>query len=559
MALSQKQKWCIGGGAILLLLLLSAPFAWQTIKEARARDLAEDAQSLLDEKQYPAAWEAAKAAYALSPKDLEVARTLAGIVNLAQPTEAPAMWQDIYEQSGELDDILAWFDSVLSLADKSQLNAIAEQLAADFPNAPKALHRRAQNAFHQGKTKEGIDLFRQAAQTEGAPADIQFAYVQASQRSDDAEVREAGVNWLRNMAKRPDETGLKASRMLLATPDISRDQLLTAAQNLAQHPKAERQDILTEIVLRRNEGQQSREELIDEVKDLFALDNPAELVEMGRWLNQQARSEDFLRLVDADTAQQRRDLFLVWLDAMALNERWEELQPLMESPSLPLEPFTRVLFRARIQNELGNERIRDLIWKQALLEAKDDVGQLQFAYDYAVKLGWQEQARNVLERLTQIPRAQRKAYEELIKFDQKHQDIEALRSDLQRMAEVYPKDTSVANDLAYLNLLTGENMQAAADTAQRLNAEAEQPFLAHIMTLALAYYRAGEPGTALDLLYPLAIDWEEARPGWRAVYAAILATNGYRLESQDVMKGVDIEDLLPPEREILRQARQEDS
>lgn len=556
MALSKKQKAFIGIVAFMIAVIMAAPFAWRAIKEARARNLADDAKALLDDERYPAAWEAAKAAYALNPTDLEVARTLAGIVNLAQPTEAPTMWRDIYAQSGEEEDLVEWFDSVLRLADKQELNRLAERLATDFPQSPEAMHRQAQAALHNGKTERAIELSGQAARAENASEVIQFFYVRLSQRSDQAETRNAGLNWLREMSKRSDETGLKAARMLLSSPEISRDQLLQAAAELAKHPKAERQDLLTEIVLRRNQGQQSAEELINEVKDLFELENPEELVELGRWLNQQGRSADFLQLVDGKTAEQRRDLFLVWLDAMALDRRWEELQPVMERPSIPLEPFTRVLFRARIQQELGNERIRDLIWKQALLEAEDDIGKLQFAYDYAVKLQWDQQARDALDRLLRIPRAQRVAYEQLIDLGQETNDVDALRADLRRMAEAYPNDLSVANDLAYLNLLVGEDMEASAQTALRLLQEAEQPFLAHRITLALAYYQGGQHSEALDLLYPLAINWEEARPGWRAVYAAILAKNGYQRESQDIMKGVNVDELLPPEREILREARQ---
>jgi len=562
MALSGKQKLWIGVGiALVLALVVASPFAWRTIKEQRARDLAEDAQAPLDtatpeNNNHAAAWEKAKAAYALNPQDLEVARTLAGIVNLARPVEAPAMWESIYADSQEEADLLAWFDSVIRLADKTTLVQVSERLAADFPNSSESLFRQAQNAFRQGKPDDGIELAQQAAQATDASPEIQFAYVELSQRSDDAQVREAGIDWLRQMAERPDETGLKASRWLLQQPDISRDQLMAAAGNLAQHPMADREDLLTDIVLRRSQGQQSREALLQEVQSLFELENPAELVELGRWLNQQGRSADFLRLVDEATAIQRRDLFLVWVDSMALDSRWEDLQPLMERPSLPIDSFTRVLFRARVQQELGNERIRDLIWGQAVLAAKDDVGKLQFAYEYALKLGWDELAREVLERLANIPRAQRVAFEKLVEHDQEAQNAERLRDTLQRMANAYPEDLSVANDLAYVNLLLNENLEQANQTALRLQQEADRVYLAHRMTLALALYQDGQPSAALQLLFPLAIDWEDVRPGWRAVYAGILAANGHSFESKYIMEGVDLDDLLGPEREFLLQAQQ---
>ncbi|MBK1859055.1 tetratricopeptide repeat protein [Cerasicoccus arenae] len=551
----QAKRRLIIGGAVLTVLLVATPFAWREFKQQRAINLAEDARILLEDEEYGAAWEAAKAAYALDPKNIEVARTLANIVDLAEPNKAPALWEGIYELSGEKADLLAWFDSVMRLENKADLARMTERLATDLPDASEALHRRAQSAIIHGQLEEGIQLSQQAAQAADASADIQFAYVQISQRSSDAEVREAGLVWLRQMAQRSDSTGLKAARWLLKAPNTSRDQLIEAAEKLANHPLAEREDMLTEIVIRRSTGEQSMEELLADAQALFTLDDPAELVELGRWLNLQRRSSDFLALVDFETAISRRDLFLVWVDSMAYSGQWEALQQIIERPRLPLDPFTIVLFRARIQDELGNDRVSNLIWGQAILAAKEDVHKLTFAYDYASKLNWNEKARDVLERLALLPMAQRKAYEKIIELDQSTGDMTAMRDALRRMAKKYPNDVSVANDLAYTNLLMGEDIEASAETAYRLLQESERPYLANLMTLALAHYQAGRSDLALEQLYPLAIDWSEVRPGWRAIYAAILAANGHDKESQYIMNGVNPDDLLPPEREILKNAR----
>ncbi|WP_269542944.1 hypothetical protein [Cerasicoccus fimbriatus] len=556
MALSPTAKRNLIISSVLLLLLVAAtPFAWQKIKETRAADLAADALKQIEDENYGAAWESAKAAYALDPDNPEVARTLAGILNEAQPDEAPALWEKVYALTGDEADLLAWFDSELRMQNMSALRRLSERLAKDFPNSPDALQRRAQSALFNNQLDQAINLLRTAAQHPDATADVQFGYVKLSQRSENEAIRSAGIDWLKQMAQRPDDIGLQAARSLLTMPGLSREQLLSYAEKLAQHPMATREDRLAEIVIRRQTGEQSMDELLAEAQSLFALEDPGELVELGRWLNQQGRSADFLELVDFDTAISRRDLFLVWIDSMAITQQWAELDKVVDRPRLPLDPFTIVLFRSRIQQELGNDRVSNLIWGRALLTADDSISKLEFAYDYALKMGWSERANEVLEKLVKIPATQRKAFEEMLKLNQRSGDVLALQSALRRMAEKYPHDNDVANDLAYVNLLQGEDIQGSYDTAVRLLRESSQPFLANIITHALALYLGGEKQLALDQLYPLAINWSETRPRDRAIYAAILAANGHKREAQDMIRDVDPEELLPPEREILREAQ----
>ncbi|WP_309382669.1 hypothetical protein [Cerasicoccus frondis] len=556
MSLTPKAKRIlIISGVLLALLIVATPFTWRFVKQKRAENLAEDAKVLLEEERYGAAWEAAKAAYALDPDNTEVARTLAGILNDADPQGAPALWQKVYEQTKEEADLLAWFDSTTRLQDEAAIKALAQRLAQDFPNSAEALYRRARVELVNNRPAKAVELARQAAAAPDSPIEIQFAYINLSLQSDNEATRQAGLQWLQDMAKRKDEIGLEAARAMLTAPDMTHEQLLVAAENLARHPLAGREDQLTEIVVRRRLGTHTMDELLDEVQEMFNLEDPSELVEIGRWLNQQGRPEDFLKLVNFDMAISRRDLFLVWVDSMAYTKQWDELARIVERPRLPLDPFTIVLFRSRIQEELGNDRISNLIWGQALVTAKEDIGKLEFAYTYATKMGWPERAREVLEKLALIPATQRKAFEEMIKLDQDSGDIHALHHALERMAEKYPNDSDVANDIAYLNLLLGGDIQESVTTANRLLQESERPYLANIITLSLGLYLAGNEQLALEQLYTLPIDWSEARPRHRAIYATILAANGHQNESQSVMEGVNPDDLLPEERELLREAR----
>ncbi|MGE9296220.1 MAG: hypothetical protein ACQKBV_08055 [Puniceicoccales bacterium] len=550
----QAKRNLIIAGIVLILLAVAAPFAWNAVKRHRAENMAEQAEALVEEENYAKAFELARAAYALH-EDLDIARLVARLSNRLDPAKAPSIWQTVYEQTGDEADAHQWFDALYRLGDMEGLNRLAKQLEQNYPKSAESLIRRAQLARANEKPTLALKLAAQAAKTPGASGEVQLAYVQLSQLSENPADREAGIAWLKEMTQRNDQTGLIATRNYLQAPGLTEAEIIATAERLANHPLAEREDKLKEIVIRRNLANQPLEALLAEAKSLFETEQPAELVEMGRWLNQNGRSADVLDVVDLETALQRQDLFLVWADSMAYQGKWDALAEVMKRTRLPIDPFVQQLFDARIKAEQGNEALADLIWSRTIIDAKNDVGKLQFAFNYATKLGWTEKSRAVLERLTVLPGAQRTAFEELIKIDQELGDVAAMRNVLRRMAELYPHDNDVANDLAYTNLLLGEEVQASGDTAVRLLNESEQPFLANLMTLALAQYQSGRPDLALEQLYTLPIDWQTVRPGWRAIYAAILSANGHERESNTVMTGVKVEDLLPPEREILRTAR----
>ncbi|MEO0794898.1 MAG: hypothetical protein AAFX93_07045 [Verrucomicrobiota bacterium] len=555
MALSPRQKSLfIICGVVVLVLAVASPFAWQQFKVYRAESLADTARELMEEGNIEQAWEKARAAYALIPEDPEIARTLAQLRGMADPITAPELWGKIYELTGEEADLMAWYDSAFPFGNAVSLELIVEQMKADFPDSAEINLRLAQWALSQGDEAGGIDLLKKAAAAPEASADIQFAYVQRSQSSEDPAVRQAGIDWLRKMADQEGEIGLRALRVMLRAPGVSDEERRSVAVRLSEHPMAERGDQLTEIMVRQNLDETPIDEVVAEAKKLFALENLEEVVELGRWLNGQNRSADLLEIVDLDTALKREDLFLVWVDAMALTGQWEGLLTVIDRPRLPIDPFVQQLFRARIQAELGKQRLSDLTWNQALIKARDDVTKLGWAYDYADKLGWNMKARDALERLSKNPQTQRLAFERLVELNQRIKDVEALQEVLRRMSDQYPHDANVANDLAYVNLLLGQEVQEAGNTAVNLLQQSEKPFLANVMTLSLAYYLAGNKQAALEPLYTLPIDWDEVRPGWRTVYAAILKANGHTREAESIMEKVNPDHVLPQEYALYRSA-----
>jgi len=549
-----KKRLFIVAGLLLVALIGAAPFAWTFAKKQRAEKMLAEAESLVDDENFAQAYERARAAAALSD-DLSIARLVATLSARLEPLKAPPRWLEIYETTNDPEDAYAWFDALYALGDVDNLRMVAQLFAEKYPNSAEALIRRARLARTQENLDQALQLAKRAANTPSAPGEILLAYVQLTQLSDRPGIQLAGIEFLEEMIQRDDKVGLIAARNYLQAPGLTNPEILAAAKRLGNHPLAEREDRLREIVVRRNLGNRPLDELLAEATSLFELNDPAELVELGRWLNQNQRTADLLEIVDVNTATQRRDLFLVWADAMALEGRWEELDAVIKRPRLPIEPFVQKLFEARIKAEQGNEPLADLIWSRAILDAKDDAEKLEVAYHYALKLGWAERARVALERLTVLPGTQRKAFEELMKLDQQRGDVAAMQQILVRMADLYPTDANVANDLAYVNLLLGKDIQASRETALELLRESDEPFLANIMTLALAQYRLGRKDLALEQLYPLPIDWDAVRPGFRAVYASILAANGHERESYSVMTGVRAEDLLPQELELLQEAR----
>ncbi|HQU08916.1 MAG TPA: hypothetical protein PLV25_03025, partial [Opitutales bacterium] len=236
-------------------------------------------------------------------------------------------------------------------------------------------------------------------------------------------------------------------------PDNTPQQLKTIAYELENNPRAERTDKLLALAIEQKLGLVDSHALFETAQKLFDVNNSQDLLELGRWLNQQGLSSYTLELIPEKEALKRRDVFLVWVDALALNHQWARLKQVMTLPDIPIEDFVSKVFLARIDLELGDTQRAQNDWNLALIAVAYKSEELWFMANYAQELGLTDWQRQVLLRLVKIPQSSRSAYEALVRLDQRMGNVYMLHADLTAMYKLFDDDAAVANDWAYTGLL----------------------------------------------------------------------------------------------------------
>lgn len=293
-----------------------------------------------------------------------------------------------------------------------------------------------------------------------------------------------------------------------------------------------------------------REALINGTKELFDLSDAEDEVELGRWLNQNGLYEETVLLADPKLAQKRRDLFLIWVDALAVTNQWSRLKGILKDPNIPLDSFLRHLFLARVYAEEGDFRRTDIEWSKVRLNSESDPEKLWFLVDYSEKLGLVPQAQETLEHLTELPGDTRKAYGKWLVLEQRQGNVTGMNEVLGRMSEYYAKDDAVLNDFLYTNFLLKKDVKSSLERVIKLQ-KTDPNLLAYRITLALGYMRVNEPQKALMLFEGFKVPWGEVRPGWRAVFVAVLRANGLDEAANKIVDGLSPRSLVPEGRKLL--------
>ena len=175
---------------------------------------------------------------------------------------------------------------------------------------------------------------------------------------------------------------------------------------------------------------------------------------------------------------------------------------------------------------------------------------LLYVAQYAEKVGATEEALKAYRQLSKQPQSAAQAYLALIRLVEQKGDTRALRDLMKELIAAFPNDPAPRNDLAYLELLTKENIASAAEAAKTLVASRPE-MLAYRTTLALAYLRMNDPKSAHALFRGVEVDWKTAPPSWRAVYAAVLAANGDIKSARQMVNQLPRQQLRAEERALV--------
>ena len=433
----------------------------------------------------------------------------------------------------------------LNLAEK-----VIDPLLKDNPDT-KALQLAARYSRKIGDNVKASEYLRVASKRtpdDDAPR-FQLAEVlaQSTDAADQAEARK--ILW--ELAARPIVYKKAAVEALAAAPELTTDERKRLLQELtALTPKTAKDDLLAadmRIQLQPDEAARVYREEVERWRN----GQSQELLDLARWLNAHQQPELVLSIFPVERTLEDNQLLLARLDALATLQRWNDIDGVLNRTDVTLDPSVIESFRARTALERNANLDAEVHWNHAISLAASDPYKLRFVANFAEQSRATAAALKAYEQLARFPEHADFAYRGTQRVSQRSGDTAAQRAAMSKISARAPEDPNAADQLAYLNLLLGEDVDQNFAVAKKL-AEQYPSRLSYRVTTALGYLRQHDPASALaQFKGPVSIDWKRTLPAWRAVYAAALLASDRNDEARDIIATIPRDRLNPQERELI--------
>jgi tetratricopeptide (TPR) repeat protein len=567
-----------------------------SIRSWQARRHAEHAFAFIDQQKWSDARDEATAAYRLQASEPEAIRAVGRLLSRAGQGEALEFWKRLREigplTRGDLRDEAR---VALRVNDTARADEAARELletkegggpsptdwliAADVQLrkhsfdqaqglAEKVLSSPKVNRREQLQANVALDNI---ARNAGPTSNIDIVKVNerivALSKGDDDVSLDALIFLAPRAAAAPTES---------KTP-LPIDQLI---ESINHHPlaKAPHQLLATDLEIAQHRDQ--RDEIVRRTIEHWKGGNNESLTALAAWLYRNGEQQRLVEAISLDRALQTRELFLQYVDALAALGRWNEIRRIIESERFPLDPVIEHMYLARCFQQQGQENGAENNWQRALEDAAGDLNKLLMLGEYAEKNGAEQVATTAFEAAAVANPKSRQAQQGRLRIAYSARDTKRVHTLLQEMLKIWPNDTAIQNDEAYIHLLlitggtTSVSSQTAAfnpplsasssrnsnlassDEAEAVDAivklaekmvRDEPASLPHRTLLALALLKQNRPQDALAVYANLKVPSNAVSASAVAVHASVLASAGRKDEARAEIAKVPSNRLLPEE------------
>ena len=350
-----------------------------------------------------------------------------------------------------------------------------------------------------------------------------------------------------------------ASVRLLAKQQLAevmpRGSLLSSlGDKLAAHPLRNASDSLLIADLRMKENPAKSQAVIEELRKLCGNSSPDEAPAFARWLNRNKAYQEALDFIGKERASSSSTWLMIYIDALASLDRWQEIYTLLDTESVVgMSETLRALFLARSAEKSGKNENAAEAWREMHRNLVYERPELAlFVAAYAIKSGYEKEGIKAFWTLAHRQDTALHGFLGLIRFFPKGASASELLPVYSEMLESFPNIQEARSDYAYLSLLTDSNVAEAVEVSRQILSH-DPNSLAALSVAALAYYKSGEISQAASLYDGKLIAWKTAPPQWKAVRVAVLLALGCNKEAADLAATIDVTNLRPEERKLLEQ------
>jgi hypothetical protein len=450
-------------------------------------------------------------------------------------------------------------DEILVLAEqsvaqrKTSITKEALQKLAPHPSARRAIVEMRLTAM-EGNPQAAVDLAR-ASMKDFPPDDAEQILIATAELVLKTNP-DVSQQILSPISKKNTANGLAALRLLAnqqlnitGKNSIAPDAI---AKGLANHPLRSNNDILLAAEIQILGNPAAKQATLADLANRFSTTNEEDQIQFVRWLNRRQYHQEAANFIGRDRALAKSDWLLIYLDAMAGLDRWNDIFTMLDANTVSgLSDSIRLLFLARAAEKSGDQIKANENWREmqrTLLYEKPEV--VSFVAAYLARIGEMEEACKAYTILAQRRETALEGYLGLIRCTPKNSPALELIPVYNELLEIFPNLQEARSDLAYLQLLTNQNITDASFFAHE-SLKRSPNSLAAISVYALAQLKNGDPGQADAIYKDKQIAWSTAPDNWKNIRAAVLHAAGKKAEAEEIAAMIDKNQLRPEERALL--------
>ena len=525
--------------------------AWRALKQVRASGFANSAKDARTQGNPGLALEYARSALQLEPYNPDYVRLNARILSDLGTDTCLKFWQHLADLAGaDTEDRFSYLEATLAFRRPDLAGPTFSNLSASTP--PSARLQRLGVLHHLGAraTNAALACARTALQLE--PTNPTNALLVASliPSTANAADRAQSRSLLRDIAQSHTGLRLVALRRLVHTGIGERVDREWTAQTLSQLPTrtAPEEVLLAETLVRLDPStiQHTLSNLIVRIPH----DDREMLTLVVEALSRLGRHHEVLQLTTADRGFFNRSLFKARLDALSALQRDAEAYQLLLTHGAPMPAFDLALARIKAAIKARDSTRRDHHFSELVEACGDEPDRIRAVAEFAEKEGALDVAAITWKKFGAAPGQTTVAQRALQRIADRRGDTWNARDHARNALRSDATLPSLKLEIAYYDLLLGENIEAALAEARAGVSEDPRDFFARA-AVALAHLRLGEPEKARVALDRFLLDTPQPRPDALAILAATCGQNGFVVRAREIAAKIPLDRLRPEERELL--------
>lgn len=411
-------------------------------------------------------------------------------------------------------------------------------------------------AVKRGKLDEARDHYRAAMRLQPGNPMHQFNLASIELRSADPKEREMALVVLKGLLTDPQVR--KHARRTLVNDLAAQTRYVEAlqlAREIRNTPDAEIADQVSLLDLLHRTDDAEFSSYLGELKKEFA-SKPEGAGALVEWHGRNGMAESAVgwtrELAPAVVSHRSAGLPIAGCH-LALRD-WRGLQAITKDANWGSFEYLRHTYLARALRELGDESGFRAQWGaavSAVAKRPEAMALTQLANEW----GWQDEMRDLLWAIAKDGREPEAALGVLYRHYGETKNTRGLQRVVSRLLELNPSDPAAMNNVAMFSLLLKTDIERAANIARDLYVK-ERSNPVYASTYAYALHLQDRSAEALEIMRALPPDTLNV-PEIALYHGVILAANDRHDEALPFLAKSDKPTLLPEERELLIQAREQ--